>query len=410
MSRTETILRVFVASPSDVIEERQLLEEIIQELNITWSKNMGVRLELVKWETHTFPGIGADAQAVINTEIDDDYDIFIGIMWTRFGSPTCRAESGTEEEFNKAYSRYKANPDSVKIMFYFKDVLIAPSAIDPAQLAAINKFKEQLGEQGAFYWTYKERDGFESLLRLHLSRQVQSWIRTEVHDAQTTIQGNTPTTMPTSNVDSHLAVSEEEDEGFMDLFERAMEHYTRGMDILKQMGNENNSLREKIERSTAEMDQQNKSGNFDVKAFKRIHSHLAEDMLYYTSRIEADLPYFSESNKIAFDSIARAVTIYLDFNTSNTAGIEGILSTNVKLLSTITSAGNVTKSFRNMIAKLPRLTTDFNKAKRATLVGLDKLIDEIANMANMINEANNVIRETIAMISKKPSQSDDASQ
>jgi hypothetical protein len=87
MPRTETILRVFVASPSDVIEERQLLEEVVKELNLTWSKNLGIRLELVKWETHAFPGIGDDPQAVINTEIGDDYDIFIGIMWTRFGSP-----------------------------------------------------------------------------------------------------------------------------------------------------------------------------------------------------------------------------------------------------------------------------------------------------------------------------------
>ena|SRR3989337_1199459 len=32
-------------------------------------------------ETHTYPGIGEDAQDVINKQIDDDYDIFIGLMW-----------------------------------------------------------------------------------------------------------------------------------------------------------------------------------------------------------------------------------------------------------------------------------------------------------------------------------------
>ena len=66
MPRTGIILRVFVASPSDVAEERAILEDVIRELNITWSKNLGIYLELVKRETHTFPGIGSDPQAVIN--------------------------------------------------------------------------------------------------------------------------------------------------------------------------------------------------------------------------------------------------------------------------------------------------------------------------------------------------------
>src|SRR5687768_17874850 len=49
----------------------------------SWSKTLEIRLELVSWETHTYPAFGDDAQAVINDQIADDYDISIGIMWTR---------------------------------------------------------------------------------------------------------------------------------------------------------------------------------------------------------------------------------------------------------------------------------------------------------------------------------------
>jgi len=48
------------------------------------------------------------------------YDIFIGILWKKFGTLTGRACSGTEEEFNRAYERYKENPSKLRIMFYFK--------------------------------------------------------------------------------------------------------------------------------------------------------------------------------------------------------------------------------------------------------------------------------------------------
>ena len=99
MPRQEHVLSVFVASPNDVQEERARLEEIVKELNDTWSRQLGLRLELLRWETHAFPNIGEDAQAVINEQVPTDYDVFIGIMWHRSGTPTGRAGSGTIEEF-----------------------------------------------------------------------------------------------------------------------------------------------------------------------------------------------------------------------------------------------------------------------------------------------------------------------
>jgi len=66
MPKTITVLRIFVSSPSDLSEERKLLEGVVQELNLTWPQQLGVSLDLIKWETHAFPGAGADPQDVIN--------------------------------------------------------------------------------------------------------------------------------------------------------------------------------------------------------------------------------------------------------------------------------------------------------------------------------------------------------
>ena len=75
MAKSRTILQVFVASPSDVIEERKGLEEVVDEFNNTWATNKKVSLELIKWETHSYPDCGDDAQDVINQQISNDYVI-----------------------------------------------------------------------------------------------------------------------------------------------------------------------------------------------------------------------------------------------------------------------------------------------------------------------------------------------
>lgn len=85
MPRSETIIGTFVASPSDVEEERTALESVVVELNKTWSKSLNLRLDLIKWETDVYPGFGQYPQDVINTQIGDEYDIFIAIFWGKIG-------------------------------------------------------------------------------------------------------------------------------------------------------------------------------------------------------------------------------------------------------------------------------------------------------------------------------------
>jgi hypothetical protein len=50
-----TILRVFIAGPGDVTEERDILTQVILELNSIWGKSFPIRLEAFSWDTHTHP-------------------------------------------------------------------------------------------------------------------------------------------------------------------------------------------------------------------------------------------------------------------------------------------------------------------------------------------------------------------
>jgi hypothetical protein len=175
MATLETVLRVFVASPEDVTDARNRLGRVVEELNYTWSRTFRVRLELLRWETHAYPDIGEDAQDVINRQLGE-FDIFLGIMWMRFGQPTGRAGSGTEEEFDRARRRYEADRNAVRMMFYFKDASPPKlSQVDSKQLQAVRRFRRKVEKSGMLYRPYRTLQEFEGLVRQHLSRQVQEW-------------------------------------------------------------------------------------------------------------------------------------------------------------------------------------------------------------------------------------------
>jgi hypothetical protein len=82
-------LRIFVASPGDVDKERDIVSVVVQELRSCIGNILDIELEVIRWGTHAWPDIGEDAQDVINREIGE-YDILVGIMWRRFGTPTER--------------------------------------------------------------------------------------------------------------------------------------------------------------------------------------------------------------------------------------------------------------------------------------------------------------------------------
>lgn len=97
-------IRVFVSSPGDVQEERDVLDEVVTRINRTQGNDQGVRLEIWKWED-AVPQVGPKAQDVIDAQTPG-YDIYLGIMAYRFGSPTGRYGSGTEKEFKDAVKEW----------------------------------------------------------------------------------------------------------------------------------------------------------------------------------------------------------------------------------------------------------------------------------------------------------------
>jgi len=172
---TKTILRIVVASPSDVQDERKLLDGIIEELNRGIAATMNVRLELCRWETDAFPGFHPEGpQGLIDPILKiEDCDIFLGIFGRRFGTPAKGAASGTEHEFQTAYQSWKAR-GRPQIMFYFKeDRQLPQTAEEQEQRARLDQFKKNFPKEG-FSWNYKNKKDFERLVRNNLTQYLRN--------------------------------------------------------------------------------------------------------------------------------------------------------------------------------------------------------------------------------------------
>ena len=167
MPESITELSIFVASPGDVSKERKALDSVVAEINRTVGAAEEFRLVLKKWETHARPAAGR-AQAVINQQLGPS-DIFVGIMWKRFGTPTGKAGSGTEEEFDVAYAQWKRKRTrKPEIMFYFRESKFYPkTAAETRQFAAVQAFREKV-QAKALTWTYPSTARFSDVVRPHL--------------------------------------------------------------------------------------------------------------------------------------------------------------------------------------------------------------------------------------------------
>jgi hypothetical protein len=93
---------VFLASPGDVSAERQAVRRFFDDYNRHTAHIWNARFEVIDWENYSTIGIGRPQEIITKQTLErfrDSLALVIGIMAQRFGSPTGKEESGTEEEF-----------------------------------------------------------------------------------------------------------------------------------------------------------------------------------------------------------------------------------------------------------------------------------------------------------------------
>jgi hypothetical protein len=159
--------RVMIASPSDLAEERQAVTDAVHEWNALHVDAERVVLLPVKWETHAVPQAGVRPQAAINEQMVVGCDILVGMFWTKIGTSTGVAESGTVEEIDQFVEAGKP------ALLYFSSRPVDPNRIDLKQHKKLKEFKA-VTYQKALVGSFSRVDELRQLILRDLTRTIRS--------------------------------------------------------------------------------------------------------------------------------------------------------------------------------------------------------------------------------------------
>ncbi|WP_147106536.1 DUF4062 domain-containing protein [Nesterenkonia populi] len=143
MAYTANVLRVMIASPSDITQARDAVEAAIHGWNDANAEAKKTILQPWRYETSSVPMLGEHPQALINSQGVDRSDIVFALFGSRLGSPTPEAISGTVEEIQRAKDQNKP------VHLYFS-AAPHPNDVDTEQLAGLREFKEEISQLGLF--------------------------------------------------------------------------------------------------------------------------------------------------------------------------------------------------------------------------------------------------------------------
>lgn len=176
-------LKIFVAWPSDVEEERNRAEKVIQDLNRVF-KHRDCHLEMLDWKT--VPASGGNPEQVILDEIKpSEWDIFIGILWKRFGTPPNFFHphtgqpytSGFEAEYDMAHALWQKD-EHPHLMLYRCNRPISPEIDDLDQLGLVRIFFHEIEKRyEVLYKRYDSPDDFTEKLSHDLTAVVEKIIK-----------------------------------------------------------------------------------------------------------------------------------------------------------------------------------------------------------------------------------------
>ncbi|MBN1550465.1 hypothetical protein JW979_03300 [bacterium] len=377
MTERPHLVSVFLASPGDVSNERLQVEKTINEMNIWLKKLVNVQFELIKWETHTYPGVGEDAQDVINKQVSGTYQVFIGILWSRIGSQTKRADSGTVEEFQIAYKRYCDDPRANHIMFYFKDKPIPPSQIVPDQIAEVQNFKKKISiSKGVYYREFNESDELCSLMRIGLSSLIADWRKNKVLQL--------------------ITEREDEDEGFIELMEAAMENMKAVKQDTERIVEITQDLNKVWEERTRDFDRaKNFDGSINLKFSKTASNNLAADFKKYVTKMEEAVPLFSDHLSKALQKSLQSVIVLGDYNYKFGDELRAFSNILESVEKHLIDSQKSNRFFRDRVANLPRLTTNLNRAKKSVTKTLDAFYEEKSTMIGLITELQTFLQKYV---------------
>ena len=180
MSRSITEYDILISCPGDMEWIVPLIQETILKFNNQFSRVLSIRLNPKHWTYSAYNQSGGHAQDLLNEQFIHACDAAIAVFWTRFGAPTQKYSSGTEEEIEDMLASGK------QVFLYFCEKPVEPKMLADEkalkQYERVQGFKKKYSTEGkGIYWSFSSDDEFKELLFAHLSNHFLPLKKEEDH-------------------------------------------------------------------------------------------------------------------------------------------------------------------------------------------------------------------------------------
>jgi len=356
-----TVVSIFLSSPSDVKEDRSRIVSIIQAWNQRNGRERSLFFNVLTWEDFVAPAIGESGQEVVNEQVGDDYDIFLGVMWSRFGTPTSIAKSGTEEEFNRVVDRHRLG-EGVSVCFLFKNADIPMKILDGEQFISVRKFKEFVSDSGCLYREYVDDASLINSMNLILDRfaNAQSGLSKE---PQRGSRNKGQRAAMGAELAPSSSISKDDDEGLFEINDRIEVDGREFVQSMEDWSKRLNSAGDVAVKVTDELNTLTGLGLNNSSAVRVVIKKMTDNMADFADWGEVKIGEIENIIDRYSDSLLRLVDISRDFPES-AESMEVARDLMFYLSDQIVSNARSMNEFIGTLKDAPRLSKPMIKATR----------------------------------------------
>lgn len=378
MAKSITRYSIFLATPSDLEYERNEINNFINELNLSYGNSNNIHLNLLKWETHSAPAItNSYTQDIINNDIGDEYDLFIGLLWKKFGTPTELASSGTEEEFLRAVHRYK-NGENIQIMIYFKNEMVSLNDIDPLQLNKVNEFKKSLKDKGVYYSSFSSIEDLGNKLRIHIPKRI-SGLKNNHEESSLAVL------VPVTQKDESIMPSDE-DYGFFDYMIEFETLLWSSTNALNSINTATHKVGDLIDDMSTELNLLNKNGTQPIQYVQHFKM-TAKVLLEYVEKLKIETPSFYGNFESSMKIGLKFINTFSIFDGEEyERNLNNLYESSLVLKGNMPNAIDGMIGFQKIVKRLPKIQSNINFASRALDTQLNDLLNKLNNSYKLISE------------------------
>ncbi|MEE8295215.1 MAG: DUF4062 domain-containing protein [Sphingomonadales bacterium] len=382
---------VFVSSPSDVQKEREIVDTTIRHWNRKNNHELRMRFEPLLWEIDAIPGIGDSPQEVINQQIGNNYDIYLGILGATIGTPTKKSPSGTIEEYEKALEKFKVEGNPWQILFYIKKTNVDLETLNLVEAKKVQDLIARLKSDGVLYAQFSDETNLRQILDMHLTKiapLLKKEITKEKKQQVKKISKKNSTAVPKEakkNKNLKAPPKEEEELGLLDYFNQVTENSTKNTKILQKISTHIEEITLVTNTEVKIIEMAGTGSNFNAKAIyascKKIAYSYTKTAQYLEDNQEQVFDYLDgmiEGVRGIFENAA-------DFNIDEKElkdTLEGILGLKKGML----SAADGFSKFEISLASIPKITKDMNSAKTKLINNLKIFREKLISTGLVIDE------------------------